>query len=387
LAALLPICLLALILLLQPDDASRRIGAAGGDGGQPTGAQRVGLIAAPAVTLMRAPGAAVDTMASVADEAAGTASSPFFDEFAPRRPSPAAVADAPPPTVADEARLLAAVGEALPALGGTAEASWGRPTAVGPVLQVRWQPGVKLAGPDEVRDAVVAAVETVVGAMDRVFPAGFRGDQGAGLAGVQVALPEHDPVLVAVRTYRELVAGETTLAQLPGQWRLLSRVPAAPAQAALPARLVPDRPSAGAPQRWPPGIARWYPEVLHAAQVYQLDPDLLAAVMQQESGGRADAVGVWAWIPHMGRYERAIGMMQVMPNEAERRGVSIEEAWDPQGNILLGARVLRDKLTVIRGDFWTRVQGYYGFGDPLSDYWLNRVYANWLAFLDPPEAR
>jgi soluble lytic murein transglycosylase-like protein len=88
----------------------------------------------------------------------------------------------------------------------------------------------------------------------------------------------------------------------------------------------------------------------------------------------------------MGRYERAIGLMQVMPNEAQRRGVSIDEAWDPEANILLGARVLRDKLNVIRGDFWTRVQGYYGFGDPLSDYWLDRVYAYWLAFRDtPPE--
>ncbi len=82
----------------------------------------------------------------------------------------------------------------------------------------------------------------------------------------------------------------------------------------------------------------------------------------------------------MGRYERAIGLMQVMPNEAQRRGVAIEDAWDPDANILLGARVLRDKLDVIRGDFWTRVQGYYGYGDPLSDYWLDRVYAYWLAF-------
>jgi hypothetical protein len=76
-------------------------------------------------------------------------------------------------------------------------------------------------------------------------------------------------------------------------------------------------------------------------------------------------------------------MMQVMPNEAEARGWTIDEAWEPQNNLLLGARVLRDKLDVIRGDFWTRVQGYYGFGDPLSDYWLERVYAHWLAFRDP----
>ena len=62
--------------------------------------------------------------------------------------------------------------------------------------------------------------------------------------------------------------------------------------------------------------------MLQAAIRYQIDPDLLAAIMQQESGGEPAAVGAWAWIPHMGRYERAIGLMQVMPNEAERRGVS-----------------------------------------------------------------
>jgi soluble lytic murein transglycosylase-like protein len=247
------------------------------------------------------------------------------------------------------------------------------------VLHVRWQPGVALPDPEAVQQAVAAAVETVVQGMDRAFPGGFRGTQGAPLAAVQVDLPEQEGVLVAVRTYRELAAGEAAPADFANQWRLLSRRPS-PAPAP---RLVPAEPSAGAPSRWPPRIARFYDDVLHAALVYQIDPDLLAAIMQQESGGEPAAVGSWAWIPHMGRYERAIGLMQVMPNEAQRRGVAIEDAWDPAQNILLGARVLRDKLTVIRGDFWTRVQGYYGFGDRLTDYWLDRVYANWLAFRDP----
>ncbi len=46
----------------------------------------------------------------------------------------------------------------------------------------------------------------------------------------------------------------------------------------------------------------------------------------------------------------------------------------------LGVRVLRDNFDAVRGAFSTRVQGYYGFGDALSDYWLKRVYAYWLAF-------
>jgi len=58
-------------------------------------------------------------------------------------------------------------------------------------------------------------------------------------------------------------------------------------------RVVPEGPSEGAPERWPPQIARFHPEILYAAQVYRIDPDLIAAVLQQESGGRPDAVGAW----------------------------------------------------------------------------------------------
>jgi len=376
LSSWLPLCLLALLLLLQPADALQRAAT------PPPSASTVtwqpgdqAPLGAPMVVRAGAPGT-MSPSASAPD-------SPLFADAGLGRPTPVAVADAPPPEMAENARLIDAVRHALPTLGGTAAAAWGATTAVGPVLQVRWEPGVTLGDADAVQQAVVAAVGTVVDAMDRAFPSGFRSDQDTPLAAVQVVLPDEDPVLVAVRTYRELAAGEATVAQFASQWRLLSRAPAAVERVTPAPRVVPDAPSDGAPARWPPQIARFYPEILHAAKVYQIDPDLIAAIMQQESGGRPDAVGAWTWIGHAGRYERAIGMMQVMPNEAERRGVSIDDAWDPQNNILLGARVLRDKLDVVRGDFWTRVQGYYGFGDPLSDYWLERVYANWLAFRDP----
>jgi hypothetical protein len=324
---------------------------------------------------------ALDLPTPPAAPAVPPASSPLLQDLL--GPPPTAVAEQAPPGVLDEQRLLGAVRAALPALGGRATAAWAKPTAVGGVLQVRWAPGEPLPTPEAVQEAVVAAVGTVVDVLDREFPRGFRGSDGLPLAAVAVDLPDQDTVVVAVRTYRALVAGELALADLPGQWRLLRRaLPTEAARASGP-RLVPDHPSEGAPERWPPRIARWYPEILAAARRYQLDPDLLAAIMQQESGGEPLAVGAWVWIPHMGRYERAIGMMQVMPNEAERRGWTIEQAWEPEQNILLGARVLRDKLDSVPGDFWTRVQGYYGFGDPLSDYWLDRVYTYWLAFRDP----
>jgi soluble lytic murein transglycosylase-like protein len=375
LSSWLPLCLLALLLLLQPTDAIRQTAA-------PSTSTSTVTWQAAALTTLGAP-AVVRAGAPEPPAAHGGPGSPLFADVGLGRPTPVAVTDAPPPEAAENARLADAVKQALPVLGGTTTVAWGPATAVGPVLQVRWEPGVTLGDADAVQQAVVAAVGTVVDAMDRAFPSGFRSDQGTPLAAVQVVLPDQDPVLVATRTYRELVSGEATVAQFTSQWRLLSRAPAAVARATPPPRLVPAEASDGAPARWPPQIARFSPEILHAAQVYRIDPDLIAAILQQESGGRPDAVGAWTWIRHAGRYERAIGMMQVMPNEAEARGWTIDEAWEPQNNLLLGARVLRDKLDVIRGDFWTRVQGYYGFGDPLSDYWLERVYAHWLAFRDP----
>ncbi|HEY7062589.1 MAG TPA: transglycosylase SLT domain-containing protein [Chloroflexota bacterium] len=370
-----------LLLLLQPGDVGRPLAAPHASASTVTW-QALDLA-------IPGPAAAQPSGDAAASPTSGAPTSPLFADAGLARPTPVAVAssvaDAAPPDAAENAGLLDAVRRALPTLGGKAAAGWGPGTAVGPVLQVRWEPDVALGDAAAVQQAVVAAVGTVVDAMDRAFPSGFRSDQGTPLAAVQVALPDQDPVLVAVRTYRELASGEATVVQFASQWRLLRRTGA---DAAPPVqRIVPDGPSEGAPERWPPQIASYYPEVLHAAQVYGLDPDLLAAIMQQESGGRPDAVGAWTWIGHAGRYERAIGMMQVMPNEAEARGVSIDDAWEPQSNVLLGARVLRDKLNNVRGDFWTRVQGYYGFGDALSDYWLERVYAYWLAFRDPPTAR
>jgi hypothetical protein len=358
----LPVGLLALLLLVLPSAPVARVAA-------------TSALDAARVTLER-------TDLTPAPRASAVGRSPLFDDLPGAAPTPLAIA-AVAPDIDDEGRLRAAVAAALPLLGGQASTRWGTPSAVGPVLEVRWQPQETLDAPPAVQHAVERVVGTVVGTADKVFPAGFRTGEGTPLAAVRVLLPAQDDVLVAVRTYREYAAGDSTPEEFARQWRLLRREGTEARPAPPTARLLPQGPSEGAPERWPPRVARWHAEILHAAYTYQIDPAVLAAVMQQESGGDPYATGAWAWIPHMGRYERAIGLMQVMPNEAERRGVPIDEAWDVDSNILLGARVLRDKLTVIRGDFWTRVQGYYGFGDPLSDYWLDRVYANWLAFREP----
>ncbi|MGH7782138.1 MAG: lytic transglycosylase domain-containing protein [Candidatus Binataceae bacterium] len=65
-----------------------------------------------------------------------------------------------------------------------------------------------------------------------------------------------------------------------------------------------------------------------AAHIYGLDPDLLAAIAEVESGGDADAVSP----------KGAIGLMQLMPATAMRFGIS--EPFDPVSNTLGAARFL-----------------------------------------------
>ncbi len=76
---------------------------------------------------------------------------------------------------------------------------------------------------------------------------------------------------------------------------------------------------------------RWSGEIQTAAQRNDLDPRLLAALVQQESGFRADAVS------HAG----ARGLAQLMPGTAAALGVDPDV---PSQNLEGGARYLREQL-------------------------------------------
>jgi soluble lytic murein transglycosylase-like protein len=96
--------------------------------------------------------------------------------------------------------------------------------------------------------------------------------------------------------------------------------------------------SAGYPQ----AVQQWCSLIQHAADENGLDPNLIAAVMLQESGGNPDA------------YSRngAVGLMQVMPRDGLAAGFmcvngpcfgkrpSIAELSDPEFNINYGAGML-----------------------------------------------
>jgi soluble lytic murein transglycosylase-like protein len=76
-------------------------------------------------------------------------------------------------------------------------------------------------------------------------------------------------------------------------------------------------------------IDQWIEE---AAEVYSLDPNLIRAVIDVESGGDSNAVS------HKG----AQGLMQLMPETCQLLGV--DDPFNPRQNIIGGSRYLRDML-------------------------------------------
>lgn len=97
---------------------------------------------------------------------------------------------------------------------------------------------------------------------------------------------------------------------------------------------------------YPESVLQWEEIILENAQQYQLDPNFIAAVMLQESGGNAEAYSA----------SGAVGLMQVMPRDgiAEsfscdgqpcfRNRPSMQELFDPAFNIDYGSRMLAGLL-------------------------------------------
>jgi len=80
------------------------------------------------------------------------------------------------------------------------------------------------------------------------------------------------------------------------------------------------------------------PMIDAAAQTHSVQPKLLRAVMEQESGLRPCAVS----------RKGAQGLMQLMPETAGQLGV--DDVFDPRQNIEAGARYLKELLDKYKGD-------------------------------------
>ncbi|MHB8765932.1 MAG: lytic transglycosylase domain-containing protein [Deferrisomatales bacterium] len=92
--------------------------------------------------------------------------------------------------------------------------------------------------------------------------------------------------------------------------------------------------------------------VVRAARHYGLDPELVLAVIEAESGFDAGAVSPAG----------AQGLMQLMPATARELGVA--DPFDPEQNVWGGARYLRELLDRYEGDLDTALAAYnWGLGN------------------------
>jgi len=93
-------------------------------------------------------------------------------------------------------------------------------------------------------------------------------------------------------------------------------------------------------------VSRYEPFIREAASSFDLKPELLRAVIAQESAGRPEAVSP----------KGAKGLMQLMDGTAEELGV--RNSFDPEQNIRGGARYLRRLLDRFSGDLEKALAGY-----------------------------
>jgi soluble lytic murein transglycosylase-like protein len=96
------------------------------------------------------------------------------------------------------------------------------------------------------------------------------------------------------------------------------------------------------------------PMVDRVSQEQKLEPSLIHAVIQQESGFRPCAVSA----------SGAQGLMQIMPATAGELG--LDDPFDPPANIAAGARYLRQLLDRYHGDLF-RALGAYNAGPAAVD--------------------
>ena len=98
--------------------------------------------------------------------------------------------------------------------------------------------------------------------------------------------------------------------------------------------------------KFPQSIQKWLREIENSADKYELDPNLIAAVMLQESGGQPTVLST----------SGAVGLMQIMPrdgiassficgnNPCFKNRPLTNELLDPNFNIDFGTRLLSGLL-------------------------------------------
>jgi soluble lytic murein transglycosylase-like protein len=95
-----------------------------------------------------------------------------------------------------------------------------------------------------------------------------------------------------------------------------------------------------------PGVDKWKDEIDQAARANNIDPALLTAVVNHESGGNPDARSGAG----------AMGLCQLMPGTAA--GLGVTDPWDPIQNLNGGAKLLRQNLDANNGNVALALAAY-----------------------------
>ena len=154
----------------------------------------------------------------------------------------------------------------------------------------------------------------------------------------QALFPGVFVAIIAVIAFTSLIS-QTSVAQAYSE---PASGQAAVAQESTPAAAPPAQTTCGLHQKFPASISQWCSLIENYAQKYNLESQLVASVMLQESGGDPNAYSA----------SGAVGLMQVMPRDGLAADFmcsgrpcfgsrpSMADLFDPDYNISYGARML-----------------------------------------------
>ena len=165
-------------------------------------------------------------------------------------------------------------------------------------------------------------------------------------------------------SFRQMLTDEikAKTPQRPGTAAAKGAQPSSPANRPGEARSAGDAPRTGAAPKAAaaretsaPADSAYYETIRQAAGKYGVDPKLVSAVAEVESGFQQGAVSATG----------AVGVMQLMPETAESLGVN---PYDAAQNINGGAQYLKQMLDTFDGDIRKAVAAYNAGPEAVKEY-------------------
>lgn len=90
-----------------------------------------------------------------------------------------------------------------------------------------------------------------------------------------------------------------------------------------------------------PAVTKWSSQIDTASQKFGIPADMIAGIMEIESSGTQDALSKAG----------AIGLMQIMPDHQDIANQYGGNLWDPNTNVMVGAKILRDNFDMAKKQY------------------------------------